>query len=254
MIADQSDLDVHPPTPPRPRPRWGLLDVALGVPYIVICATAGLAVGLLVASVVGGDESDLAIGVIGLAGLQIGLGTWPALVSRWKGTGMGPDWRLRLRPVDLPVGIGTGVIALGAGGVVGAIVAAVLGLDESDRATNTGPIVEASGTVWLPLLVLIVVVVGPTAEEIFFRGLLLRSAEKRIGIASAVVVSSLLFALVHFQGDGWAATLVLLSVIGTAGAVFAVVTVRSDRLGSAIVGHMTFNGVAVLAALATSAA
>ena len=49
------------------------------------------------------------------------------------------------------------------------------------------------------LLVLMVVVGAPIVEELFFRGLVLRSIQARWNDGLALVASALLFALVHFQ-------------------------------------------------------
>ncbi len=48
-------------------------------------------------------------------------------------------------------------------------------------------------------LVLIAVVGAPLVEELFFRGLLLRSIEKRLGWVWAIVGSSVFFGLAHPQ-------------------------------------------------------
>ena len=49
------------------------------------------------------------------------------------------------------------------------------------------------------LLVLMVVVGAPIIEELFFRGLLMRSIQARWNDGLALVVSALFFSLVHFQ-------------------------------------------------------
>ena len=49
------------------------------------------------------------------------------------------------------------------------------------------------------LLVLLTIVGAPIVEELFFRGLVLRSLRRHIAPPAAIVVSALLFALVHFQ-------------------------------------------------------
>lgn len=55
---------------------------------------------------------------------------------------------------------------------------------------------------WLPGLLFVVVFVAPLAEEVLFRGFLLPGlAAGRMGAAGAILVSALLFALVHTQYD-----------------------------------------------------
>ncbi len=93
------------------------------------------------------------------------------------------------------------------------------------------------------LLVLIVVIGAPVVEELFFRGLLLRSAERKWGKFWAVVVSSLVFGAVHLQPLQFPALVAV-------GVVFALLTLRTGRLGPAIFAHVGFNAVAVGSLLA----
>jgi uncharacterized protein len=54
----------------------------------------------------------------------------------------------------------------------------------------------------LPLLVMALVIIAPAVEELFFRGFLFPGiAASRIGPMGAVVATSLLWAVVHFQYD-----------------------------------------------------
>src|SRR5690606_26443958 len=77
------------------------------------------------------------------------------------------------------------------------------------------------------LLVLIVAVGAPVIEELFFRGLLLRSLERRVGSRVAIAGSALVFAAVHFQVVQFPALVMFGLVTGW-------LTVRSGRLGPAI--------------------
>ena len=87
---------------------------------------------------------------------------------------------------------------------------------------------------------------APVAEEIFFRGLILRTVAKRWGTTVGVVISTVLFTVIHFVGAGLTDTLILFAAIGTVGALLGVVAVFFDRLGPAIVIHMVFNSIAFL--------
>ena len=100
----------------------------------------------------------------------------------------------------------------------------------SDKATGAGGII---------LFILIVGICAPIAEELFFRGLVLRSLENRFGLTWGVVGSSVLFGATHFQ-------FLQFPALTCAGLVFAWLVVRSDSLWSGVVGHMTFNMVTVV--------
>ena len=62
----------------------------------------------------------------------------------------------------------------------------------------------------------------------------------RFGAVVGVLVSSVLFGLVHVQSLT-AASAVIVVVTGLTGLGFAVLTLSTKRLGGAIVGHVTYN-------------
>jgi uncharacterized protein len=99
----------------------------------------------------------------------------------------------------------------------------------TDRATDPLGVV---------LLVLIVGIGAPIVEELFYRGLLLRSLERRFGQAWAVAGSGLLFGATHFQPLQFPALALL-------GVILALLVLRTGRLGPAIFAHMAFNLVTV---------
>ncbi|MFV0259253.1 MAG: lysostaphin resistance A-like protein [Acidimicrobiales bacterium] len=227
-------------------------DILLSLPVIVVAAMVGFVVALPFSDLGGTTEIVVptAAVVLSLFGQQLAQGGWPLLVSRWKGLGAAADWRLRaFRPLDLAIGLGTAVIALGGAGLAGAIVSQLVGLTDPAAADNTQILTDADGTAWQALIVFAVVVGAPVSEELFFRGLCLRAIENRAGVVTAVIGSTILFTLPHFVGAGWAGTAVLLSSIGVVGLVLAVVTVMVDRLLPAIIAHMLFNLVGALGAL-----
>jgi membrane protease YdiL (CAAX protease family) len=98
---------------------------------------------------------------------------------------------------------------------------------------------RATDSVGVLLLVLIVGVGAPVFEELFYRGLLMRSLERRFGVNWAVAGSALLFGASHFQALQFPA-LVLLGVF------LAVLVQRTGRLGPAIFTHVAFNTVTVI--------
>ncbi|MFC5929186.1 CPBP family intramembrane metalloprotease [Cryobacterium melibiosiphilum] len=112
---------------------------------------------------------------------------------------------------------------------------------------------------WLFGALLAPVLLAPLVEELFFRGVVLRAvtgvtreggASRTVAVSLAIVVSALVFALVHIvtieRAD--AALVVGLStfVFGVGAAVIAATT---GRLGGAIIAHITFNGLVVVPAL-----
>jgi hypothetical protein len=89
-----------------------------------------------------------------------------------------------------------------------------------------------------------VVIGAPVIEELFFRGLLMRSIQARLNDGLALVLSSLFFALVHFQ---------VLQIPGLFlfGLIAGTCAQRTGRLGMSILAHSAFNATAVVMLLTT---
>jgi len=87
-----------------------------------------------------------------------------------------------------------------------------------------------------------VVLVAPISEELFFRHYVLRFISTHAGLASGVVLSSLMFALIHLNPSGF---LIYLGI----GVIFAWVYQRTGRILAPIVAHATLNGVVLAGAL-----
>lgn len=249
---------------PKVRPWWGLGDALLGVVFILAFAVLGLILGILVAAATGQldfDSSDVdllqdnlsasvAVIVIGGGAQQLAQFAWPFIVGKWKGFGAALDFGFRFKWIDLPIGLATGIAALIASGLVGNGLAWLMDVDPSD-ADNTAFLSDNTDSPWLWGLIFITVIGAPFSEEILFRGLLLRAFEKRSGWVAGLVGSSVIFMAVHYQPMTPSEVAVLFAAIGTAGAVFGSVAIKTGRLGGPIVAHMLFNGVAVSAVLLT---
>jgi CAAX prenyl protease-like protein len=103
---------------------------------------------------------------------------------------------------------------------------------------------------WITLRVLGATLTVPVAEELAFRGFLMRrlitsdfeSVSYRHFTWLSMTISSLLFGVLH--GDRWLA--------GTlAGAFYAFASIRSGRLGDAVVAHATTNAFLAIYVLVT---
>ena len=84
-----------------------------------------------------------------------------------------------------------------------------------------------------------IVVIGPTAEEILFRGLMYGALEKRLRVFGAILASSLVFALVHLQAMYVIPIFLLGMVLGWA-------RWKTGSLGLPILLHVLNNGFALL--------
>jgi membrane protease YdiL (CAAX protease family) len=201
-------------------------------------ALAGILIGFVGSSIVvsaGHIDAHSSIGLEFLANipLWLGLGVTPIVATRRRGRGPGPDLHLAIRPIDL--------LALPLGGVAQVAIGAVytLFVDRHDVEAPSRQLADAAhGTGGKVLLVAMTILIAPTLEELFYRGLVLRSLTRAMSPVAAAVVCGLLFGAMHFEP----LQLVGLAVFGTLAAGLAL---RTGRLGPAVLAHVGFNAVAL---------
>ena len=217
-------------------PRSGLTDALIG--YFIGLVVAVLAESAW-AGAHGNDTSSLGAVVAGTVGLWVGLAGAPLWTSRTSGSGsLATDFGLRFRPPDPLMGAVVGVAAQYG---LAFLVYLPFRSDEhlirevGQPAQHLTRLAHGWGGV---VLVAVVVVGAPVVEELFFRGLLLRSLARRIGTPGAVIVSAVLFGLAHYEP-------VQLPVLVLFGAALGLLAVRTGRLGPGICAHAAFNAVAV---------
>jgi len=229
--------------PGRKAPTWGLGDAAAGW---VIAYMAAVLVGGLVFAAAGYETSeDASLPVIALSypPLWLGFVGIPIWAAATKGNGWIIDFRAHIRLIDVPIGIVIGVASQLL--MVPLVSWPVLWLTDrsaDDLAAPARELADKAEVIGLPGALLFLAIVGigaPLAEELFYRGLVLRSFERRFGPWIAVALSSLWFGATHFQPLQFVALVV-------AGAIFAALAVRFDRLGPAVIAHMAFNTTTVV--------
>jgi hypothetical protein len=154
----------------------------------------------------------------------------------WMGAGAGRRWR------DAWQGLAIGLVAQLV--IVPAIYVPILLLtDDLDVSGPARELVDRAGGAGIALLVLMIVVAAPMAEELFFRGLALRALEARMSRRVALVASAVLFGLTHFQ-------LLQLPALVMIGLVCGWLAQRDGRLGRAVWAHVGFNATTTLVLLA----
>jgi membrane protease YdiL (CAAX protease family) len=244
--ADGSHL---PPPPPPPVParveaqvlpvRWGLGDAALG--WLIAYASAAFLGALILAATghAGDEPSQLSMRIIALTypPLWLGFVAVPIWAAATKGNGWLRDFRVALRAkVDIPLGIACGLAAQYV--LAPLVTAPILRLFDKTAGDLAKPAQDladkATDNLGIVLFFVIVGIGAPLAEELFWRGLVLRSFENRLGSGWAVALTSVLFAASHFQALQFAG-------LAVAGAVFGYLAIRTGRLGPSICAHMAFN-------------
>lgn len=219
--------------------------------YLVASLVLSVAV-IAATAATGGDPDALDLGPYAISLLVVGnvaafLGV-PWLATRRKGLrSLRDDFGLRLRPVDLAIGLGFGFGGLVGAGIVGSLLDAAFGVEET---TTNIPVDALDGAGEVIAFFLAVAVVTPVIEELFFRGLLYRSLLKRgMSTAVSIVVATAVFVLPHLTAAESLPSLVSLAgSIAVLGSAFQLaVHVTNGRLGAGIVAHVVVNGTAVLA-------
>lgn len=187
------------------------------------------------------EDRPLWVDALLLVPLWVGLLAATVIISHRWGTGrLRDDYGLRFRAFDvvgIPIGVASQVVLVPA---LYWLLELLLPWNLGDVSSQARTLTDRAGSdAEIVLLVLMVVVGAPIIEELFFRGLLMRSIQARWNDGLALVVSALFFSLVHFQPLQFAGLFVFGLVLGTCAQ-------RTGRLGMSIFAHAAFNATAVV--------
>lgn len=217
-------------------------DAAAGIVASILLSTLAVGVIIGIGGYANGDDLPLWLQTTAEIPLWAGLlgAVWIAVR---KGADLRRDLRLQLRWSDIPLGLVCGF----AGQIVIVLIVlpiyTLLGIDTDEVGQTAEKLADrAVHAPDVALLVLLVVFGAPIVEELFYRGLVLRSSERRFGTVVAVLGTSAVFAALHFQPYDFLALFLF-------GLLAALLAVRTGRLGPGIWAHMAFNLTAVISLL-----
>jgi membrane protease YdiL (CAAX protease family) len=213
-----------------------------GLPDALLCWLAGY-LGAILASFplyarAGGTDIDstLIFGVI-LPAQQLTVVLAVVYVSRLKGQkSLAADFGFRIRLLD------------GKALVIGAMLEILLSLallpilqldPDAQHQQLLSDLREHRDAVTVALFFLGAVVFAPMVEELLFRGILLRALLRKFPPVTAVLGSSVVFALVHYVGDP--NTLPFLPALTALGTVLAIAAIKTGDLSTSIWIHAGFN-------------
>ncbi len=220
------------PAPALPQPGFGEAILLL----VVMFAASALA---LVVMLLGGRGAELDIALLGIVeilsltlGLTVGLRI--ARVS-WREAFLPRPVAAWIVLLTIPLTCAAALLANALDSAIGLLVPV-----PDDIAVEMARLFYADGTAGWVRVVLTAAVLIPVGEELFFRGLLLRGFLLRYGRRSALLLTAILFAVVHF--NPWS----LLSIF-LVGLLLGWLVLRTGSLCCACLAHGVYNLVAVVA-------
>jgi membrane protease YdiL (CAAX protease family) len=224
-----------PPVEDRVRIRWGLGDfvwiwVAMFVMQVVLVSMVAAAHGAK--GVFHPDAGDVAILTVGSALFTVFL-LWFGVANRGRGS-LRTDLGFTVRLADWPwLAVGVLLQLVATAGVN--LIQSVAGHAPQQEVARA---LEHSAVVPTVAGAIAVVVFAPVAEELLFRGLLLRGLLRRVNAGGAVLVCGFVFAAGHLVDPAAAPLLAPLAMVGIVSGVLAV---RTGELSRSVLLHAGFN-------------
>ncbi|HTN99524.1 MAG TPA: type II CAAX endopeptidase family protein [Microthrixaceae bacterium] len=216
--------------------RWGLGEVGIGIAASFVLSNV---IGVLIFAAAGWKVSaDVPMWGLGLLQIPLWAGYLGAVyLAGRKGTGMVSAFGIQFKPLDVPLGLVLGIVTQVV--LLPLLYIPIFQLTGTSSEELSKPAEDlastAGGTVSWLLFALLVGIIAPTVEEVFYRGLFLRGLRKHgFGTVAAVVMSSAVFGALHLQPLQFPG----LFLFGMIAAGLAVVT---RRLGLSIFAHIGFN-------------
>ena len=217
------------------RIRWGLPDfgwawVAIIFGQVVVGALVFAARGLKLNHRT--DAIDIAVITAGSAALTVAI---MASISSRKGQrSLFADFGLWIRFRDWPwlfAGVGLQLVATGAVQIINSV-----GGTQPEQ--DVARALQHSGSIGRLLGALAVVIGAPLAEELLFRGLLLRSLLRRMSAPPAALLCGALFAAAHLLDPNAAVFFAPLMLVGVVSSMRAI---RTGELSQSLLLHAGFN-------------
>lgn len=221
-----------------PKVPWTVTDAVLAVVVFIVIQTAG---GVLIFLFGQAPQvsSKLAstLGLLAIYGLQVGFLWFLAVVVRKAGAE-----ELGIRPFNVSRGVGLAVIfyiGLAIITVIYGAIAEEFGIRQPQDMLREIVRLFGRDAAGFALAVLFIAIIAPVVEELFFRGVVYAAIRKRWGVAPGLVISSVLFAILHLT----AYTLLPIALIGIA---LAYLYEKTGSLGPPIILHALNNFLSVV--------
>lgn len=254
---------------------WGITDALLNFAAFLLVQIAMVIIGI---AIVGGNPDAilalttnpifLILSSVSMYAVWIG-GMW--YVTKFKGkNSFKLDFKVWFKKFDVFIGLG---IAAALYGLVFLSQKVLTDMGVDLTGSDNGAVITGMQGIWFILMGIgIASILGPISEELFFRGFLLNSVIKtvdnqtekikeqkldkdeapflvgmnkffqKIKVPLAIILSSAIFGLMHFQGVETFGQWYVVIVTGTLGLVFGIASIFFKRIGPGIFAHIFYNG------------
>lgn len=236
---------VPGPRQTDPPPSWPPWFAFVGFLAAITGTLVAVGVIAIVAGIESGDDTPTLTIVATLVQGVFFVGT--ALVLARSITAPKP-WHFGFRRAPLWSTIGWAALGMASFYLLAAVYSVVV--DPSAEQEVTESLGADDGLLGLIAAGVMVIVVAPVIEELFFRGFFYRALRTRYPIVLAALVDGLIFGIIHFDFEG-ADGLLILPPLALLGLIFCLVYERTGTLYAVIALHALNNTVAF--AVATEA-
>lgn len=230
QAASPSPVPGGPPLPKTIGVGWIILGVVLAV--LVVPAVVGG-----IAFAIAGDADSDAAAIVAQAAFAAGLVAIPFVVCRIEGIAPAAR-RLGLRPFKLFTGIGWTLAAYGV--FVGLAGLYSLVVDTQTEQQVLQDIEAEKDTLVLVAQGILVIVLAPVSEEIFFRGFLFGGLRAKLSFWPAALIPGIFFGSLHLLGGSWE----VVPPLAALGVILAWLYERTGSIGPPILMHALQNAIA----------
>lgn len=216
--------------------RWGIGDFFIVYFAGFFASAVGLVVGIALSGQEQGDPSTAVTLGCAVGAMYGAYAVALVLISKYKGRGsLFLDFGVAVRAKywwALVAGFGLQF-------ALGALVLPLISLVDNEKQSVVEELKDSSGAK-LAVLMVTAGLLAPVFEEILFRGLLLRSLQRRLTPELAIAIQALVFAVVHLT-DPSLGTLAVVPALYALGVISGIAAVRVGDLSVSIPLHVGFN-------------
>ena len=162
-----------------------------------------------------------------------------AVLAWWMRKATNVGWKeiglKRPKPMDLLIGVGTGLASVIVVSCIGMVIKIMTGAHVEDGSKLLG---EHPGQVQFATLAALAVLGAPAIEEMVFRGVIFNALRARMGLLTSVLISAGLFSAMHMS-------IVNFVPLMAVGILLAYAYARTRNLWTSMTAHAVFNGIGV---------